>query len=131
MIEAKNLSGFDQVADAILGTQPIISHLEYSDGEFDVSIDQPVKTINLAERDQLFQTDTGPIILPDLSAQRLAQAEQEIDVFDLAYSAWSEPDWADFIIRSPLKLDEEISVNHFTETRHISPTRNMLLLLDC
>jgi len=131
MIEAKTLSGFDQVADAILGTQPIISRLEYSDGEFDVSIDQPVKTINLAERDQLFQTDTGPIILPDLSSQRLAQAEQEIDVFDLAYSAWSEPDWADFIIRSPLRLDEGISVNHFTETRHISPTRNMLLLLDC
>ena len=128
MMEVSALSGYEQVAEAILGIQPIISRIEYSEGDFDVCIDQPVKTINLAERDQLHQTDTGPIILPDLSAQRLGQADLEIDVFDLAYSAWSAPDWAEFVIRSPLKLTEEISVNHFTETRHISPTRNMLLI---
>jgi hypothetical protein len=131
MVEAAPLTDFDQVAAAILGTQPIISRIEYSDGDFDVCIDQPVKTINLAERDQLHQTDTGPIILPDLSPRRLKLVEREIDVFDLAYSAWHEPDWAEFIIRSPLRLSDEISVNHFTEPRHIAPTRNMLLMVDC
>lgn len=131
MIDATPLSGFEQVADAILGTQMIISRIEYSDGDFDVCIDQPVKTINLAERDQLHQTDTGPIILPDLSMQRLEQADLEIDVFDLAYSAWHAPDWAEFVVRTPLKLTEGISVNHFMETRHVSSTRNTLLLVDC
>jgi len=131
MTEAKVLSNFDQVADAIHGKQPIVSRIEYSEGDFNVCIDQPVKTINLAERDQLHQTDTGPIILPDLSPQRLDQAKLKIDVFDLAYSAWHEPDWADFVIRLPLELSENILVNHFTETRHVSPTRNMLLLIDC
>jgi len=130
MINAKPLRDFDQAADAIIGTQPIISRIEYSDGDFDICIDQPVKTINLAERDRVHQTDTGPIILPDLSPQRLKQANLGIEVFDLAYSAWHEPDWAEFMIRAPLKLSEKITVNHFTETRHVSPTRNMLAMVD-
>jgi len=129
MIDATPLTDFDQVAEAILGTQPIVSRIEYSDGDFDVCIDQPVKTINLAERDQLHQTDTGPIILPDLSPQRLEQAELGIDVFDLAYSAWHAPDWAEFVIRQPVTLSEGISVNHFSQMRHIHATRNVLLMV--
>jgi len=128
-VEATPLTGFDQVADAILGTQVIISRIEYRDGDFDVCIYQPVKTINLAERDQLYQTDTGPIILPDLSAGRLERAKLEIDVFDLAYSAWHEPNWAEFVIQAPLRISEKTSVNHFSKTRHVSPTKNTLLVV--
>jgi len=130
MVDATPLADFDRVAESILGTQPIISRIEYTDGEFDVCIDQPVKTINLAQRDRLHQTDTGPIILPDLSPQRLEQARLEIDVFDLAYSAWHAPDWAEFVIQAPLELAEGVSVNHFRRTRHIEPTRNTLLAVD-
>jgi len=128
MVDATPLSDFDQVAEAILATQPIISRIEYTDGEFEVCIDQPVKTINLAERDRLHQTDTGPIILPDLSPERLEQASLEIDVFDLAYSAWHAPDWAEFVIRTPTELDEGVSANHYSQTRHVEPTRNTLLV---
>ncbi len=130
MVEASPLTDFDQVADAILGTQTLISRIEYQDGDFDVCIHQPVKTINLAERDHLHQTDTGPIILPDLSRERLAQARLEIDVFDLAYSAWHEPHWAEFVIQAPVKLSEKTSVNHYGKTRHVNPTHNTLLMVE-
>jgi len=125
-IEARQLGDYNKVADAIVGVDPIVSRIAYSEGDFDVIIDQPVKTINLCERDQLHQTDTGPIILPNLSSERLEQAEREIEVFDLAFSAWHAPDWAEFLIQKPLALSEEISINHYAETRHISSTQNSL-----
>ena len=127
---ARPLSDFDQVGDAVLSTRSLISRIEYADGDFDVCLDQPVKTINLAERDRLHQTDTGPIILPELSAARRARSDLEISVFDLAFSAWHEADWAEFVIQEPYEVAEGVSINHYCRTRLIEPTRNTLLAID-
>ncbi len=128
MVDATPIEDFPSVSKAIMGTDPIVSRIEYADGDFDVRIDQPVKTLNLAERDGLWQTDTGPILLPDLSPERLHQSTMEIEVFDLAYSAWHAPDWAEFIVRIPVDLGGGVSVNHYNQPRHIEPTRNFLLV---
>ena len=32
-------------------------------------VEYPVKTMNANERDMVYQTDTGPVLLPDLSAE--------------------------------------------------------------
>ena len=48
------LDTYNAVAAAVLGDRPMVSRIEYTDGDYDVRIEQPVKTINLAERDQLF-----------------------------------------------------------------------------
>lgn len=131
---ATALDTFDSAAQGILGTQPIVSRIEYIDGQYDVRIDQPVKTINLAERDELHQIDTGPIIVPDLSAERLAATKEdnnpEIAVFDLAYAAWHEPTWAEFVIEQPTEIAEGVSVNHYSRARHVEPARNVLLAVD-
>jgi len=131
MVDATLLQDFEQVTAAILGTQPIISRIEYQEGEYDVCIDQPVKTINLAQRDRLQQTDTGPIIFPDLSAERLAAAALEIDVFDLAFSAWHAADWAEFVIQAPVELGDDLSINHYSRMRHVEPTANTLWMAQC
>ena len=130
LVDGTELREFSQVSAAILGTQPIMSRIQYSDGDFDVCIDQPVKTINLAQRDELHQTDTGPIILPDLSAERRNAAALEIDVFDLAFSAWHAPDWAEFVIQAPLELTEGVAINHYSRTRHVEPATNALWVIE-
>lgn len=124
------LDTFDQIKAGILGSNPLVSRITYEDGDYQVQIDQPVKTINLAERDDVFQTDTGPIILPDLSARRVSEAgEMMIKTFDLAFSAFHQSDWAEFVINAPIDVKPGVSVNHYSEFKHVEPTRNQILML--
>ena len=78
-------------------------------------------------REQVFQTDTGPILLPDFSTDR--EIERFIERFDLAYSAFNNPDWAEFIVNVPTQLYEEISVNHYSQPRRAENTRNSVIAL--
>lgn len=123
------LDGFDAVAAAILGDRPLVSRIEYVDGDYDVLIEQPVKTINLAERERLFQTDTGPIIVPDLRPERIETESHLVGVFDLAYSAFHESDWAEVVLRRPTSVADDTTVNHYSETRLLQPARNSLFEL--
>ena len=127
-VDATALSTYEEVAEAILGPRPLLSRIEYTDGDYDVCIDQPVKSINLAERDRLHQIDTGPILLPDL--QRLESEPMPIGVFDLAYTAWHAPDWAEFVVNVPTPVADGVSVNHYSQPRHIEPTRNTLMAVE-
>ena len=126
---ATMLNTYDEIATAVLNDRPLVSRIEYVDDDYDVCIEQPVKTINLAERDQLFQTDTGPIIIPDLRAERLEAEQHFIGMFDLAYSAFHENDWAEVVLRKPTPVADDVTVNHYGETRLLRPTRNSLLQL--
>jgi hypothetical protein len=128
-VDAESAQDFEQAGDAILGTRPIVSRIEYREGDYDVCLDQPVKTINLCERERLFQTDTGPIPLPELTPGRIAAQEHMIGVFDLAYSAFHARDWAEFVINVPTTVADGVSVNHYSKTRRVEPTRNTLLVL--
>ena len=76
----------------------------------------------------VFQTDTGPIIVPDFSPER--EVERLVERFDLAYSAFDAPDWVDFIINVPTPLAEGISVNHYAKPRRIDNVRNSVIALE-
>ncbi len=78
---------------------------------YDVEIDFPIKTINANEREWIYQTDTGPILFPDLSVN----PDNLIDSFCLAYVAFNQLDWAEFILQVPTPLSEDISVNHYSQ----------------
>jgi hypothetical protein len=121
------LKTIDDTITAIRGDRPLVARTEYDEGDYRVIIDHPVKTINYSERENIFQTDTGPILLPDLSPARLRQYERLIDCFDLAYSAFNSANWAEFIVNVPTPVGEEISVNHYSRLRRIEPVRNVLI----
>jgi len=129
-VDATALTDFSSAEKGIGGTSPLVSRIAYQDGDYDVCIDQPVKSINICEKDELFQTDTGPIIVPDLSAGRIESDDLMIGVMDLAYSAWHAADWAEFVINVPTPLNDELSANHYSKPRLIDPSCNSLLLLD-
>jgi len=126
-IQGQSLKTIDEIITAIRGDRPIVSHTEYDDGDYRVIIDHPVKTVTYSERENAFQTDTGPILLPDLSPARLLRSEHLIDCFDLAYSAFNSAGWAEFIVNAPTPVGEGISVNHYSRPLRIEPVRNLLV----
>lgn len=125
-VEGELLADFDAINDATLSHRPLISRTEYQDGGYGVLIEHPVKTMNVTDRERVYQTDTGPILLPNFARQ----VERAVEVFELAYSAFNAPDWAEFVINAPTPLTDEISVDHYSVTRRIENARNSLLALD-
>lgn len=122
----RTLTTINDTIAAIRGDRPLVARTEYEDGDYRVIIEHPVKTINFSEREHVFQTDTGPILLPDLTPARLQRGERLIDCFDLAYSAFNSAGWAEFIVNVPTPVGDRVSVNHYSRTRRIEPTHNVL-----
>jgi len=63
-------------------------------------IEFPVKTINIHPERNLYQVDTGPVVLPDLTARR----EPAVEGFSLAFVAFNRTDTADFVIETPTRV---------------------------
>ncbi len=126
-VEGQKLETFDKIAAATFDGAPLVARTEYSDGGYEICLEYPIKTFNVSERERVFQTDTGPIILPDFSADR--KAEFFIERFDLAFAAFNNADWIEFVINAPTHLSDEISVNHYSQTRRIENVRNSIIAL--
>lgn len=127
LARGRTLTTINDTIAAIRGDRPLVARTEYDDGGYHVIIDHPVKTINFSEREHVFQTDTGPILLPDLTPARLQRGERLIDCFDLAYSAFNSAGWAEFIVNVPTPVGDGVSVNHYSRTRRIETTNNVLI----
>ena len=121
------LRSVDEIVASIRGDKPIVARIEYQDGPWSVAIDHPVKTINYSEADEVYQTDTGPILLPDLSEGRLARGDRMIDCFDLAYAAFNSAGWAEVIINAATEIGGGMSVNHYSKARRIEPAVTSLI----
>lgn len=126
-LRGRLLKSTQEIAAACRGERTIVARTEYEDGGYRVRIDYPVKNINYSEEDAMFQTDTGPILLPDLSAKRLSQCKRMIECFDLAFVAFNSCDWAEFIINAPTSVAEGTLVNHYSVPRRIESVRNSLV----
>jgi hypothetical protein len=125
--QGRALENFEEIRDAMFENAPLVAQTEYSDGGYDVCITQPIKTFNVSERERVYQTDTGPLILPDFSEER--KVERLVERFDLAYSAFNAPDWIEFVINAPIRLSDEINVNHYSQTRRIENVVNTIVAL--
>lgn len=121
------LRSIDEIIAAIRGDRPMVARTRYDDGDWQVTIEHPVKTINFSERDNVYQTDTGPVLLPDLSADRLARSNRLVECFDLAFAAFNSVGWAEFIVNVPTPVADGVSVNHYSKPRRIEPAENSLI----
>ncbi len=78
-------------------------------------IEHPVKTMNIHDDRNLYQTDTGPITFPDLSKRY----DRMVDCISLAYEAVNVPHFADFLLeaRTPVMVDGKpvCEVYHYSE----------------
>ena len=116
-----------QIVEATLDHRPLLARIEYDEGDYQVRIDHPVKTMNVNEVESSFQTDTGPILLPDLTPQRLENSKRFVQVLDHAFVAINAPDWAEFVVNVPTPLTDDIAVNHYSMSRRIDNTRNQVM----
>jgi hypothetical protein len=116
-----------EVVESTFKNRPLICRLEYDDGDHNVIIQHPVKTINVNKKHNYFQTDTGPILLPNLSSGRLRKAKRQIELLDLAYVACNSAKWAEFVIDVPTLVTKGVTVNHYSKFRRIDNMKNTMI----
>ena len=88
-------------------------------------MEYPVKTMNINDEHDLYQVDTGPVVLPDL-ARRPARL---VECLSLAFVAFNIADCANFVIESPTPImadgRETCRVYHYSKLVSL-PAENRL-----
>lgn len=109
--DGEELTSAREIVDAVLANQLLIARTEWENERYRAMIEHPVKTINANERDWVYQTDTGPVLFPDLECE----PESLLTGLELAYSAFNAPDWTEFIVRVPTAVTDDVRVNHYSK----------------
>jgi hypothetical protein len=111
------LDTFEKIKDATLSGIPIVLQTEISDETTGLSamIECPCKTMNINSATKMYQTDTGPVVLPDLSKVY----DEPMEALRLAYVAFNVPHFADFVVEAPVPIIENgktvRTVIHYSE----------------
>jgi hypothetical protein len=124
MAQAEELESPAAIVAAVLGNQRLVARTVLEQDSYQATLVYPVKTINANQRDNIYQTDTGPILWPDLSRQ----PGELVTGFELAFSAFNCPTWIEFIIRTKTPVAEGISVYHYSKTLRADARNSMLRL---
>ena len=110
-VDGEVLESTESIVQATLDGRPLSARIQVAGGGYEAIIDHPVKTMNANERDMVYQTDTGPVLLPDLSQS----PENLIEGLGLAFAAFNGPSWVEFIVRVPTPVAEGIDVHHYSK----------------
>jgi hypothetical protein len=122
--EAEVLGSTERIVEATLKNEPLVAHTQLETSRYLVDLQYPVKTMNANERDGVYQTDTGPVLFPDLSRS----PDDMIEGLELAYSAFNSPSWIEFLVRVPTEIAEGISVYHYSRSEHYECKNQVLRL---
>ena len=132
LVEGRNveeLQGTEAIRATTYAFTPIVSQTEIWNEEtcLRAIIECPVKTLNTNRERDIYQVDTGPIVLPDLS-QRY---ERHADGISLAFVAINAPHFADFVIEVPTQVGEGQAVCEIYNYSHSMtlPAKNRLYVV--
>jgi hypothetical protein len=108
--------------------EPLVSQTELRDEKTGrrAVIECPVKTINWNRDKGEWQVDTGPVLLPDLTAPPAEWSRK----LRLAYVAFNAFDWAEFIVEEPtpiLQAGQEVGKVHHYHGQVQLKARNVAL----
>jgi len=129
-VEAEALDTNEAIVQATLANRVINGRVEIADptGRYRASIEFPIKTMNVNDIRNVYQVDTGPVLVPDFASSR----ERMVERFDLAYVAYNTPDEAYFVIQEPIAIDPQQPdgpmVSHYSRIVRMA-TRNSLLAM--
>ena len=123
--EGKLLETTDAIIASVLANHPLVARTAIDGERYRAVIEYPVKTINANERDKVYQTDTGPVLLPDLSRD----FDDLISGLELAFAASNCPSWIEFIVRVKTPVAEGVSVYHYSKTVHLDAKNQIIRLL--
>ena len=124
------LTTWEQMRDATAAGIPIVTttEIENSDTGLKAIIECPCKTMNISHVKKMYQTDNGPVALPDLSKRY----DPEISSLSLAFIAFNKADAADFVVEAPTPVkvngNEVVKVHHYSRLLSF-PAKNKVFAL--
>jgi hypothetical protein len=109
--EAEPLPTAQDIVEATLANLPLVAVLHIEEDRYIADLEFPVKTMNANERAWIYQTDTGPVLFPDLG-----QAPGDLlGAMQTAFVAVNAPDWAEFIVRERAPIADGVEVYHYAK----------------
>ncbi|MCD6350559.1 MAG: hypothetical protein J7M26_00460 [Armatimonadetes bacterium] len=126
--QARPLASAGEVIEATQAGLPLIAQTVLRDDASGVRavLEYPIKTINCHPDRGLWQVDTGPVVLPDLTAP----LGQWAPTLELAFVVFNTYDWVDVVVEVPtpvLRDGQEMGrVYHYSDIRHLE-AKSLLL----
>ena len=125
--EVTELDSFEKIRDASAAGIPIVTQTEFHNNETGLRaiIEAPCKTMNISHSKKMYQVDTGPIALPDLSKRY----DTPIKSLSLAFIAFNKPHFADFVIEAPTPImneDKEVGIVYHYSKRLTLEVKNRI-----
>lgn len=117
--ESTALGDAKEIVEATLANRQLVGVIRIESDRYTADFEFPVKTMNANERDWVYQTDTGPVLFPDLTRK----PSDLLAGLDLAYVALNHPGWADFIVRTRTAIASDIAVFHYSTPVRIDGIR--------
>lgn len=100
----------DAIVTATLSNQLLVARTRIQNDRYSATIEYPVKTMNANERDMIYQTDTGPVLLPNLDCH----PDELLGKMELAFAAFNCADWIEMLARVPTEVTGDVSVYHYS-----------------
>lgn len=128
--ESTRLDRWEHIRDATAAAIPIVTQTEIAsaDGKLRAIIECPTKTMNVDLDGRRYQIDTGPVAYADLTKDYPAP----IDRLQLAFVAFNAPDFADWVVEQPTRVDPEganpTEVYHYANPFSL-PAKNRVIAL--
>ncbi len=124
LVEGRELHSDEAIVEAGLARKPLVSRTEWTaDNGIHVLIEYPVRVWNYNERENRYQVDTGPVLIPNFSRAHT----RTIETFERAFVAHNCPHWAEFIVNVPTRINNEIVVDHYSEPRRLDDVTNRMI----
>jgi hypothetical protein len=121
-IDGEHLATPEAIIAATFANHPLCAVTVWETDRYHVSLAYPVKTFNVNERDQIYQTDTGPVLWPDLARE----PAELIAGMNLAFTAFNCPDWIEVVVRAPTESPQGINVYHYSQFERRDGVRNRM-----
>ena len=109
--DGETLSMREEIVAATLANDRLNARTTIDSDVYTAVVEYPIKTINANERDMIYQTDTGPVLFPDLDCDE----SRILDGVELAFAAFNCPQWVEFLIRVPTSVTEQVDVFHYSQ----------------
>ena len=122
------LTTFEQIRDATATDAPLAAQTEITNEETGLRclLEYPIKTMNISIDNSIWQVDTGPIALPDLTKRY----EPPVDSVRLAFAVFNAPHFCDFVMEQPTPIlrdgQEVCQVYHYSNPVSF-PAKNRVL----
>ncbi len=114
-----------QIVAATLANDRLAARTEWENERYTATLEYPIKTMNANERDNVYQTDTGPVLFADLSRD----PGDLLAGMELAFAAFNSPHWIEFIVRVPTDAGNEVQVHHYNRPVRCEDVKNQVVRL--